>query len=418
MLNTLVTYLKDKGIDYRITEKETISNEFYFIGNKLDMNRKNDVSYINLTVYIKNEDGTLGIASQQLHPTMTVEEMKSAVENLVFSASFAKNPSYELAEPVVSHSENKINSTEICKEIIETIQKKDTGNFSAYEVFVKEHKTHILNSRGLDVSYTNENAFVELIINGKDETKEIELYRSFQFGECNTTDLTKKISDALLLMESRLEAVPTPNLKKGKVLLCGNNVADLLGYYTQKTFTRLIAMKASTYKIDEPIMKESTGDKITLKGVKYLPYSGSNAPFDADGQEIKDEVLIENNICKNYWGNLQFNQYVGIKSCSYNNFVFEGGSKKVEELRTGPYLEVWETSGLSVDAFSGSFSVEIRLGFYHDGEKLIAVTGGSIAGKMQDVETSMLLSTETVQYNNTVVPFMVSMENISITGIE
>ncbi|MCF0114594.1 MAG: TldD/PmbA family protein, partial [Erysipelotrichaceae bacterium] len=100
MLNTLVTYLKEKGIDYRIKEFETISNEFYFIGNKLDMNRKNDVSYIELTVYIKNEDGTLGVASEQLHPTMSEEEMKSAVENLIYAASFAKNPVYELAEAV------------------------------------------------------------------------------------------------------------------------------------------------------------------------------------------------------------------------------------------------------------------------------------------------------------------------------
>ncbi|MCF0116207.1 MAG: hypothetical protein HUJ56_12730, partial [Erysipelotrichaceae bacterium] len=312
----------------------------------------------------------------------------------------------------------KIDSLEIAKEIIETIQSKDTGNFSAYEIFVKEAKIHLLNSKGLDVSYTNENTFVELIINAKDNTQEIELYRSFNFGECNTKDLAKKIDDAIQLSNYRLEAIPTPNLKKGKVLLCGNNVVEFLDYYAQLTNTRMVAMKASPYQINEPIMSESTGDKITLKGIKELPYSGSNTPFDSDGQEIKDEVLIEDNICKHYWGNLQFNQLMDIKSCSYSNFVFEGGSKTVAELREGTYLEVWETSGLSVDTFSGSFSVEIRLGFYFDGEKEIPVTGGSIGGMIKDVEKSFYLSKETVQYNNHIVPFLISLDNVGITGAE
>ena len=52
-------------------------------------------------------------------------------------------------------------------------------------------------------------------------------------------------------------------------------------------------------------------------------------------------------------------------------------------------------SGLQVDFFNDYIGGEVRLAYYHDGEKLIPVTGISITGSLKQVLSSIRLSCET-----------------------
>ena len=98
MIETILEILKQSDADdYKIISSKTVSNEFFFVQHKLDMNRKKEVEHIQLTVYKKiDHDSYLGSSSCEIHPTMSREEVENAIKNLCISASYVKNPIYTL----------------------------------------------------------------------------------------------------------------------------------------------------------------------------------------------------------------------------------------------------------------------------------------------------------------------------------
>lgn len=427
MIETILEILKQSDADdYKIISSKTVSNEFFFVQHKLDMNRKKEVEHIQLTVYKKiDHDSYLGSSSCEIHPTMSREEVENAIKNLCISASYVKNPIYTLNES--NHKEmaerKAVDAKKAAQDIIATVKscnESENEKINSYEIFVNEKEIRIINSQGVDVSYSNMDSMCEIVLNAKNETHEVELYRNFVFGTCDRDYLKTEIENALQSGKDRLRATNTPNLKKGTVLLSGKNVCSLMRYYISRCNVQNLYTGISDFSLNESITKEEvSGDKVTLMGCASIENSGSNAAYDSDGHKIEDRILIQDNICCNYWGNQQFSQYVGkSEACIFSNFKVEGGQRSVEELKMQPYLEVVEFSDFQTDPTSGDFAGEIRLAYYYDGKKTTCVSGGSISGNIQDTQKNFLFSKELKQHNNMIVPDTVCMFDVNITGIE
>ena len=88
------------------------------------------------------------------------------------------------------------------------------------------------------------------------------------------------------------------------------------------------------------------------------------------------------------------------------------------ELRQGEYLEVVEFSDFQVDSMTGDLFGEIRLAYWHDGETVTPVSGGSLSGSMLSLAEEMYLSRETVQYDNWRIPAATLLKGVTVTGIE
>ena len=110
--------------------------------------------------------------------------------------------------------------------------------------------------------------------------------------------------------------------------------------------------------------------------------------------------------------------YLGLEDAFIpTNFIASGGTHSEKELRSKPYLELVEFSDFQVDSMTGDLFGEIRLGYWHNGNSVIPVSGGSISGSMLDLAGKMFLSEETVQYNNWCIPAATLLEGVSVTGI-
>ena len=122
---------------------------------------------------------------------------------------------------------------------------------------------------------------------------------------------------------------------------------------------------------------------------------------------------------KTFFGGRRFRYYLGIDD-SYLacNFDVSGGSKTNDEIRDGKYLEIVEFSDFAVDSISGDIAGEIRLGYYHDGDKVTPVSGGSISGCMVNFVNEIYMSKEKRQYDNFNIPALTRLENVSVTGVE
>ena len=100
------------------------------------------------------------------------------------------------------------------------------------------------------------------------------------------------------------------------------------------------------------------------------------------------------------------------------NLAVSGGSRSEAELRQGTWLEPVEFSDFQVDPMTGDIFGEIRLAYWHDGERTVPVSGGSISGNMHALLGELRLSAETVQYDNWRVPALTRLGGVTVTGIE
>ena len=428
--------------DYEIEEICESGWEFYFIRHKLDQHRAKDVTSLKVKVYKKLEDGKfLGSASGNIPPTATEEEMKKFVDSLVYQAGFVKNPYYEINGPKETEgaaesavSELDLDVQNISKEFIEAFQaipETKTEYINSYEIFVSKKDKHFLNSRGIDIRMSYPASLIEVVTNAcVDEGKrkeaeaagtphEIELYRMYHRGTCDKAALTQDVTELLTMGKDRLEATPTPNLKTAPLILSTQDAVWMFDYFLLRMNAAYKYREFSDWEIGKPIADNVVGDKVTLTALPILPNSSRNFIYDEEGAAVKERVLIRDNVPENFYGSRQFSQYLGLEdSSNVYNYRIEGGEKSAAELRSGQYIEVVEFSGFDCDPITGDIAGEIRLGYYHDGEKTTKITGGSVSGSMRELAKEMYLSKELRQYNDSLVPSVVRLEHATIAGIE
>ena len=431
----IIRELLDKsGADgYEVTEFVETGWEFYFIRHKLDQNRAKEVTSINIKVFKKSDDGNfLGSAAADVPPTASKEELKKLIDNLVYQAGLVKNPYYELnglKEAGVSADDDprqevltEVDIEKMAEDFIETlsaIPETATEDLNSYEIFVSKIQKHFINSNGIDQRSTYPRAMIEVVTNARRDSKEIELYNLYHRGTCDREALTRDIVETLTMGKDRLSAVSTPHLKEAPLILSTMDAAWAFDFFFSRMNAAFKYRGFTDWEIGKEIADDVKGDKITLTAVPVLPNSSRNYPFDEEGAKIKEKVLIRENTPENYWGGRQFSQYIGLEDSSLvYNYIFDGGKKSAEELRTGPYIEVVEFSGFDCDSLTGDIAGEIRLAYYHDGEKITPVSGGSVSGNMKELLKEMYLSKESRQYDNVVIPSVLRLEHATIAGIE
>jgi PmbA protein len=131
-----------------------------------------------------------------------------------------------------------------------------------------------------------------------------------------------------------------------------------------------------------------------------LPGNVRSACFDGDGMTLKDVTVVKDGKAVAYYGPNRFGQYLEeTPTGNLRCIQVAPGSACGHCLSAAPYLEVLSMSGLQVDFFNDYIGGEVRLAYYHDGEKLIPVTGISITGSLKQVLSSIRLS-QTVGVDN------------------
>ncbi|MCR4903829.1 MAG: TldD/PmbA family protein [Butyrivibrio sp.] len=424
MTDKIIELLKKSGADaYSISDTVTEGWEFYFIKHQLDQNRVRDVEHINVTVYKKLEDGKfLGSATEEIAPTASEEEAGKIIDELCKRAAFVKNPYFELNKESVQVENKSYDPEQMAKDYIEAllqIPETSTEDINSYEIFVEVCKRRFVNSEGIDVTVTYPGSAVEVVVNARNDEHEIELYRMYKAGTCDKEHIVSELTNTLKFGKDRLNVKPTPALGKATVLFSTEDAASIYGWAAAKLHSSYKYQGYSDWEIGKEILEGVKGDKITLKSRKELPNSSNNLVVDQEGAALRDMDIIRDNVPVNYWGNCQTRYYLGIKdSFIVKNFEVEGGSRTEAEIRNGQYLEPVEFSDFSVDELTGDIAGEIRLAYWHDGDKITPVSGGSVSGNLNELMKNIQISKETKQYNNYLIPSVIKIENVTVAGVE
>lgn len=416
---------------YKICETRVHSNELFFVKKNVDMDRAKDVLHYKVTVYIDFEENNkklTGSSSTFLHPTMTEEEMKKAIEDAAFAARYVKNPYYPLVQPEDTYKDlpesqfAKESFSYWMNEITKAVYKNDIydkGGINSCEIFLEKVETRVVNSEGVDVSTVNYKCMVEFITTWKEEGEEIELYRCINCSDFDAKLLASEVENMITICREKAIAKPTPALTTFPVIFTRGAVKELFSYYRFMSSATAVYNQYSTWKAGDRLQGEKVkGDLITITLDPWIDNSTASAAFDEDGFALAPVKVIEQGVLKQFSADRRYSYYLGVETTgTIGNMVVDGGSRTVKELQAEPYLMAAAFSDFSMDVVTGDFGGEIRLAWYYDGEKIIPVTGGSITGNINELQQEVYLSKELQKDNDFEGPQMVKIMNCTIAGV-
>ncbi len=426
MIEKILSALRAAGAEiYQITETKTESSELFFIRKSLDMQRKNHVCRAEVTVYRAfTEDGKrrMGSATVQVQDSFTPRQMEEMFRDALYAAGFVKNEYYELYEgqgetetgsTTPADGMEGITLTEIARRFTEALFAEDTETdvfLNSAEIFATMTACHVINSSGVDVSYRKsrvEGEFVVQCTAGQD----VETYQDFAYDNMNTEALREKVRETMELTRARAGAVSAPPAGTYRVILRGADVKTILGYYVERSNTAMVYRNYSSFRTGCDVQGgEAEKDRINLTLKATVPYS-------AEGIPMKDRELVRDGKLLLLHGPNRFARYLKLEPTgNYQGYSAPAGTVSLEEMRSGPYLEVLNFSDFQMDAFDGHFGGEIRLAFLCDGEKKIPVTGGSINGNILETQKHITFSREMQVEKNFEGPLAMCLENISVAG--
>ena len=425
MLEQIVSLLKESGVHaWELSDVQNRGWEFYFIRHALDQNRAKNVEHIQIKVYQLIEDGKfMGSASAELPPTATAEEAKKLISDLAYRATLVKNRPYPLNPPRAGQPMLDASDTAaIAEDFIRTMRslpETENEDVNSYEIFVSDKIRRFLNSEGVDITERYPDSMIEVVVNARRDGHEIELYRNFTSGSCDSEALKRDLGKAMAYGRDRLITRPTPNLEKADVLFSGSDACSIYEYFVDRCNAAMIFRQLSDWTVGKPIAEDIRGDRVNVYARRTLPNSSRNRGFDAEGAPIRDTALLEQSVPKEILGGRMFSSYMGLEN-SFNptNIEVSGGTKTEEELRRGSYLEAVEFSDFQVDAMTGDIFGEIRLGYWHDGDTVTPVSGGSVSGSMLDFVKDFSMSVDQAQYDSMRIPALTLLKNVTVTGAE
>lgn len=394
--------------DWKVNIVKTSSEELFYVQKKLETNRATDVEDISVTIYV-DIDKNRGSSTFTIYPYMDEEEINKKIDENVFAAKFALNPFFEIpSKQDVEIEESKSNLKDrdfkdIIKDVKEAVFEADNyedGYLSATEIFLYKIDTRIVNSKGIDVSYTSYKGNIETIPSWRKGGEEVELYKMIEFESFLKEDIYSQVKEVLDLSHARSEAVPLKEVKQGtKIILENEEVGQLFNFFASDLTYGRKFQRVNLNEIGDCVQGENiTGDKLNLKVVPYYENAIGSRAVDSDGVVLKEVSLIEDGIAKNRYGDYRFGYYLGEKNPKgmVPVIVVSKGNKSILEMEKEPYVRCVRFSGMQLDPFSGFIGGEVRLGFYFDGEKEIPVTGFSISGNIHQLKGSLVYSSEEV----------------------
>jgi PmbA protein len=415
--------------DWRIAAKRAYALERYFIGKKREMARGSEISLARVTLYVDSGSGsgrTRGAASCDIRPAMDAQEIRSALERCRFAAERSPGPWFPLPEPCpparwVPGPFAEGPAEGWMEKIVQSLYAEDAEGdprINSLELFFRRESRSILNSRGVDANWEASFAEAEYIVEAGQGRDAVELFSSCAFAALDAEALGRDVARKLAMARDRLSAVPLPKLGALPLVLSGDECMDQwFGYFVDKTSAMAVYQKVSEAAPGFAFTDEGTGDSLGLSMDATDASLPEASPYDQDGLPLSRLPVIEGGVVKALHGEIRGTHYLGLPPAGdYRTASVAPGAATEEELREGPCLEAAAFSDFSMEARTGDFGGELRLGYLIEGGKRTPVTGGSITGNMRDCLPGMRLSSELRGTAKFRAPRSVRVEGAVISG--
>lgn len=423
-MDRIIRLLEEAGVSaYRVTRKRTEAVELYFIKKKLDLPRYKDLDEISVEIFRDFEsDGEKyrGSTTIYLEPSMSEEEISRKIRDAWYAASFVKNRWYDLPEKTVSGT---LPSGASCRDlplnvvadqladVVLTVDSDDTAFINSAEIFARRAKVRIVDSAGTDVSFVRDLIRGEFVAQCT-APEDVEQFRQFAYDDLDLKALREKLEEGIRDVRLRARAKGAPAAGSRSIILTGENLRELLNYYSARSGSAMIYPGYSTWKVGENVQGEvTTGEKLRLSLVSALPFSGEGIP-------MKERPLLCDGVLKTIHGNARFAFYLGIEPTgSYEKLKLEAGTMSYEDMKRSGALEAVSFSDFQMDVMDGHFAGELRLALETDEDgQVTALTGGSVNGDLISLQGRLIFSEERYKDSSYEGPLAVLIPDVMVAG--
>jgi PmbA protein len=200
--------------------------------------------------------------------------------------------------------------------------------------------------------------------------------------------------------------------------------ASVLGssspYLTQTSGGAAYA-RLSRFEIGEPVFlgQPHTGDPFNLRSNARRPFSVLSYRFDADGLAAQDVLIIEDGVLRARTATQRYAQYLGIPATGHPGLAeIAPGPTPMADLLRGEQsvYQVVAFSAPNVDAVTGNFGMEIRLGYEIGPDGTRPIKGGSVTGNLFEAMAAARFSSETAQFPSFAGPRAIRFEALQVAG--
>ena len=423
-MKTTIELLRDheKVSGYKINIHKKESCELFFVKGKLETVRRTNTCDKEVTVYVDHGE-CKGDAQFFIYPSTTPEQVRCLIDEAVGKALLINNQNYELpaaetGEYTVESNFAEYDPAELASIISKTVFEANTvenASLNSVEVFINKHTETVLNSRGLNKTQIRYDAKVEAIPTYNGENMSVELYEQYNFSSLDLNDLRGEIAGKMAEVRARFEAVKPDAPLEGNVILNKLELEDLFFNIARSLNYASVYSHSNLWNKGDAIQKAPQGDVIGITMAGQAPGSVRSSQFDSDGLALNSIRIVEGGKAAAYYGSNRYGQYLGeVPTGDLRCLCADPGTASAEAFTSGKYLEVISMSGLQVDFYNDYIGGEVRLAYYHDGEKTVPVTGVSISGKLSQVLDKIRFSSELAVQGGYFGPAKAALQDMTI----
>ena len=423
-MKTTIELLRDheKVSGYKINIHKKESCELFFVKGKLETVRRTNTCDKEVTVYVDHGE-CKGDAQFFIYPSTTPEQVRCLIDEAVGKALLLNIQNYELpaaetGEYTVESNFAEYDPAELASIISKTVFEANTvenASLNSVEVFINKHTETVLNSRGLNKTQIRYDAMVEAIPTYNGENMSVELYEQYNFSSLDLNDLRGEIAGKMAEVRARFEAVKPDAPLEGNVILNKLELEDLFFNIARSLNYASVYSHSNLWNKGDAIQKAPQGDVIGITMAGQAPGSVRSSQFDSDGLALNSIRIVEGGKAAAYYGSNRYGQYLGeVPTGDLRCLCADPGTASAEAFTSGKYLEVISMSGLQVDVYNDYIGGEVRLAYYHDGEKTVPVTGVSISGKLSQVLDKIRFSSELAVQGGYFGPAKAALQDMTI----
>ena len=411
-----------KVSDYKINTTKKESYELFFVKGALETVRCTDTCDNQVTVYV-NHGQFKGDSKFFIYPSTTFSQKADLVMDAVKKAMLIENKYYDLPANQGGEFTVETNFTEydpadlgqiIASAVFEAGQ-AENASLNAVEVFINKYTETVQNNHGLYKTQVRWDAMVEAIPTYNGETQSVELYEQYNFGSLDEAALRTEIAEKMAQVKARYEAVTPAEKIDCKVILNAQELGEFFRDLTGSLTYPSVYNHSNVFSKGDAIQKAPRGDKLTITMAGSVPGNVGSSAFDSDGMSLTEKTIVDNGVAVAYYGPNAYGQYLGEAPTGVLRCLCVApGTAEEADFQTGPYLEVVSMSGLQVDFYADYIGGEIRLAYWHDGEKITPVTGVSFSGSAAEALNSIRLSKEIATQGRYTGPRKAILEDMKI----
>ena len=408
--------------DYKINTTKKESYELFFVKGALETVRCTETADRAVTVYVDHGEYR-GDAKFFVYPSTTFSQKADLVMDAVKKAQLIENKYYDLPGSEGGEFAVETNFTDydpadlaaiIAKTVFEAGEAENAG-LNAVEIFINKYTQIVQNSRGLHKTQVRYDAMVEAIPTYNGAELSVELYEQYNFGALDVEALRSEIAGKMAEVKARNEAVTPAEKLSCKVILNAQELGEFFRNVAGDLNYQSVYNHSNVFSKGDAVQKAPRGDKLTITMAGSIPGNVASSAFDADGLSLGQQTIVEDGVVTGYYGSNAYGQYLGEKPTGMLRCLCVApGTAEESEFVTGPYLEVVSMSGLQVDFYSDYVGGEVRLAYWHDGEKITPVSGISFSGSVAEAFNSIRLSREVTTNDSYTGPKKAILEGMKI----